>query len=274
MAGIRGFIVLVLGLAVLGVYLFVTAPPPLAEDVSRPEDLVSTRLLFELCFAENAAARKLYTERIVAAGSKVGLKFDEKWREPGVHAGPLPALFLRETASSLEKSRKTPARLGLFLGSDHPVRLANRFSGVAADVFAKMRKDRAPHFFEMSDVKLQAAMFPDIAAAQACVDCHNQHPESTKRDWKLGDVMGATTWTYPAASVSKSDALRILAALRGGFAATYEAYLGKAREFSPPPTIGDQWPDTGYFLPDTRVFMDAINQRTSKATLDRLLALR
>ena len=30
----------------------------------------------------------------------------------------------------------------------------------------------------------------DKAAAQACVDCHNSHPKSPKRDFKLNDVMG------------------------------------------------------------------------------------
>jgi len=30
----------------------------------------------------------------------------------------------------------------------------------------------------------------DVMTAQACVSCHNSHPDSPKKDWKLGDVRG------------------------------------------------------------------------------------
>ncbi len=29
-----------------------------------------------------------------------------------------------------------------------------------------------------------------IVMGAACVDCHNSHPESTKHDWRVGDVRG------------------------------------------------------------------------------------
>ena len=37
---------------------------------------------------------------------------------------------------------------------------------------------------------------------KACVDCHNSHPESPKRDWKVGDVRGIqeVTITQPIAA--------------------------------------------------------------------------
>ena len=36
----------------------------------------------------------------------------------------------------------------------------------------------------------------------ACVSCHNSHPESPKRDWKVGDVRGIQeiTITQPIAA--------------------------------------------------------------------------
>lgn len=270
----RGFAAMMMGAVLLAVYLFASAPPPLAEGSDTGGQRISVQTVFEMCFAENAAARKLYTEHIVSSGSNVGLKFDENWREAGVEAGPLPALFLRETARSLEKHDLQSRRLGLYLGSDFPVRPSNRFSGAAAEAFTQMRKDRAPRFFYMADVKLHAAMFPDVASAKACVDCHNRHADSPKRDWQLGDVMGAVTWTYPAATVSVTEALDVLAALRAGFAYAYGGYLDKARTFTHAPHIGEQWPSNGYFLPTTSVFMSALEHRTSKATLDRFLASR
>ena len=34
------------------------------------------------------------------------------------------------------------------------------------------------------------AVYADVASVQACVACHNAHPESPRRDFALGDVMG------------------------------------------------------------------------------------
>jgi hypothetical protein len=33
--------------------------------------------------------------------------------------------------------------------------------------------------------------------SKACVDCHNNHPNSPRRDFKLNDVMGAIVITFP-----------------------------------------------------------------------------
>src|SRR5262249_469378 len=37
----------------------------------------------------------------------------------------------------------------------------------------------------------------DVAQAQACVSCHNAHPESPRRDFAVGDVMGALVIEAP-----------------------------------------------------------------------------
>ena len=34
------------------------------------------------------------------------------------------------------------------------------------------------------------AVYPDRAVAQACIDCHNSHPDSPKQNFKINDVMG------------------------------------------------------------------------------------
>jgi len=41
------------------------------------------------------------------------------------------------------------------------------------------------------------ALYADRAIAKACIDCHNTHPLSPKRDFKLNDVMGAIVITIP-----------------------------------------------------------------------------
>ena len=36
----------------------------------------------------------------------------------------------------------------------------------------------------------QVRMITPVIMGAACANCHNSHPESTKRDWKVGDVRG------------------------------------------------------------------------------------
>lgn len=41
------------------------------------------------------------------------------------------------------------------------------------------------------------AVYADRATLAACVDCHNAHPQSPRRDLKLGDVMGGIVVRVP-----------------------------------------------------------------------------
>ena len=113
-------------------------------------------MVFRVVAAENDAARKLWTAEIVGAGGKVGLKFHEKWREADMEAGPLPALFLREASTALQKTR---VPLGLFLGSDFPIAQSNKFSGAQAEHFANLRKTGNPEFFYAADIGRFTAIF-------------------------------------------------------------------------------------------------------------------
>ena len=113
-----------------------------------------------------------------------------------------------------------PATLSLELGkviSEQQHNIAYRF--VPVFPFA----NRAPHTLDafetdalhrlrenprqaLSDVS--SSLFSDrvrlvapVIMGQACVNCHNAHPESPKRDWKVGDVRGIqeVTITQPIA---------------------------------------------------------------------------
>ena len=41
------------------------------------------------------------------------------------------------------------------------------------------------------------AIYADRATLPSCVSCHNQQPRSPKKDFKLGDVMGAIVVRVP-----------------------------------------------------------------------------
>jgi hypothetical protein len=264
----RSFVIAVAALIALSVYLFVKAPVPLAARPREPAT-VPIRTVFAMLELENDAARALWTEEIVKHGLARGLAFDEHWRNPRVDAGPLPALFLRETARNLEQSS---VRLGLFLGSRFPINSANHFAGQQADAFEKLAaNDGAPQFFYDPATRLHTAMFADRAVVDTCVSCHNEHPDSPKRDWKPRAIMGATTWMHPDERVSVERSVAMIEALRASIRAAYVQYLEKAATFSKRPAIGERWPKDGFYLPTADAFMRELAKRSSAGTLQGLL---
>ncbi len=229
----------------------------------------SVEEVLEMVAAENDITRTLYTKGIVGAGKKQGMKFDEDWQDDAVEAGPLPALFLRGVSADI---RKSPVPLGLYLGSDYPINASNKFEGQQAELFKKIKIDRKPQFFYDETQKVHTAMFADVAMAAPCVSCHNQHKNTSKTDWKLGDVMGATTWQYPSDSLSYKEAIGVLNAYRNGTKAIYNAYLAEIAAFknSEKPVIGDKWPSKGFYLPTAEVFIDSVRQKASYKTMEAL----
>lgn len=258
-------------LVVAGIYFFATAPADL-DDASAARD-VPVETLFRLLDAENASIRAIYTGEIVTPGQKIGLAYREDWKERDVHAGPLPALLLRETANRLQQ--RVP-ELNLFLGSTYPIEASNMFKGAQSRYFASIERDRKPRFFLDDSTGRQTAMFPDIASAPACVTCHNEHAKSPRKDWKQDDVMGATTWSFARETLSTDEVVEILAAYRASAMDTYEAYLKKTARFDAAkrPQLGERWPKDGLYLPDAQTFRRRMEERNSIASLNLLLQAR
>lgn len=271
-----------LSLLVTAVYLGVSAPPPLPEETATPgtDARIPVDTVFRILAHENDVARTLYTQRIVGPGLTVGLAFSEDWQRDGVTAGPLPALFLRRSAERLVRSGSP---IGLFLGSDKPISPSNLFEGEQARRFETIRETREPEFFLDPDTQMYTAMFPDIAGARPCVACHNEHPDTPRTDWALGDVMGATTWILPRESYTTDEVLELVTALRGSFGGTYREYLDEYERAEattgggPLPTVGTGWPgdpakDGPISLPDVETFVTACEEAASRETLRHLLA--
>ena len=263
----KTFVIAALVLVAVIVYFFVTAPPPL-EDKRLSGVLLPIEFVLRLANEENKIARRLYTKEVLQEGKKRGIKFDENWQEKDVIAGLLPAQFLRETASYLEKS---PVRLGLYLGSEFPINQANLLEGLQVSKLKDIKNSDGDTFFKMHAEKTYVFMSPDIATVNSCVTCHNKHPESPKTDWKINDVMGATTWLYPYEKISLKDTLLLLSELRRGFGFSYQYFLDEVKQMPKSYSIGSKWPREGYFVPSEDEFMNELSRRASDSTLNKLL---
>jgi cytochrome c553 len=266
----RGSAATIAAVVLLAIYLFVSAPPEL-PDGSGAGKLVPAETALAMLDAESAAIRAMYTREIVGEGTKQGLAFREDWKKDGVLAGPLPALLLRETSNRLQM--QVP-ELSLFLGSDFPLVKENLFKGEQAAHYREVKRTLQPRFFFDQAQGRTTGMFPDRAAAPACVSCHNEHPNSPKKDWVLNESMGATTWSYAGKQVPSETLLRMVRKLRESAVDAYGAYLQKVATYPAPnrPAIGDKWPREGMYLPDRETFRKAVETQNSVGTLNRLFA--
>ena len=142
--------------------------------------------------------RALYTTEVVARAKASGMKIthDYKTTEGAI---PLPATFSMELGRRLgERGSGMEARLY----SDYP--FPWRKDGGPRDAFEEeaLRRLRAgPErpFFRFEPYRGQAALRYATAdrMRDACVACHNTHPDSPKADWKVGDVRGVLEVIHP-----------------------------------------------------------------------------
>jgi hypothetical protein len=160
-------------------------------------DLVPPEKAASYIHALIEANRKNYTENVVDKLRKAGLAVAiEHWRdEKGV---PLPAQFLLESGRLVaQKDLKFTFRLA----SMTPIYVWNGattdFERKGLDTVTKDPSKPFGGFVRLDGGRYYQTIYPDLAVAQSCVTCHNEHPNSPRRDYKVGDVMGGIIITIP-----------------------------------------------------------------------------
>ena len=128
---------------------------------------------------------------------------------------PLPATF---TIVLGEDMRDSEYGMKLRLYSDYPFR--TRTDGCPRDAFERealdllrQNPDQAVHRFEEYEGQYSLRYATARRMRESCVQCHNNHPDSTKTAWKVGDVRGVQEIIHPL----QRDVVRTRDALRGTF---------------------------------------------------------
>ena len=118
---------------------------------------------------------------------------------------PNPATFAIELGTIISNSEGISARLY----SDYPFPgrtsggLRDRFEREALRLFRSGHKDTFWSFEEVEGAE-SLRFAQAIKMEESCIACHNNHPESPKKDWKLGDVRGVQTVTLAVGSKTKT----------------------------------------------------------------------
>ena len=157
-----------------------------------PPDLVA-----EYIHAVIQADRSIYSTHVVEQlqERKVAVAAED-WKEKG--ALPLPAQFLQMAGQEVQG-----LGLGLHvrLSSLGPIYTKNgpvdQFERAGLEAVAKNPRKPYTGIITEGDRRYFKAIFADRAVSMACVICHNSHPLSARRDYKLYDVMGGIIISFP-----------------------------------------------------------------------------
>ncbi|HXX76672.1 MAG TPA: DUF3365 domain-containing protein [Nitrospiraceae bacterium] len=143
------------------------------------------------------ADRTIYTSQIVNRMQEKHIVIAaEHWEQD--NALPLPAQFLQQSGRAVAEGG-TGIRFRLIGLSPIYQRNgpATEFERKALQTLARQPDRPVAGIVTSGQKRYYQAIYPDRAVAVACVTCHNTHPLSPKRDFKLNDVMGGIAITIP-----------------------------------------------------------------------------
>ena len=173
--------------------LLAAARPPATPGI--PPETVA-EYIHAVIEADRAVYTKHVVERLHARGI---LEASEHWESDNTL--PLPAQFLIDSARLVAKKRHG---IRYRLISLWPIYERN---GPATDfersgLEAVLKQPDRPHtgFLENGRERFFQAIYADIGVTASCIACHNAHPHSPRRDFKVNDVMGGIVITVPVGS--------------------------------------------------------------------------
>jgi hypothetical protein len=168
-----------------------SARPPAAVTF-KPQEMA------DALHAVIAADREMYALHVVQrlqADEKV-IRAGENWKSE--KALPLPAQMLRMASEAVQKKGAEFHYVLRSLGPINPKNAPQTPTEKTGLQFIADHPDTNYYAEEsLGGRRYFTAVYPDVALSTACVDCHNQHPASPRKDLKVGDVMGGVLVRVP-----------------------------------------------------------------------------
>ena len=159
---------------------------------------ISPEVVADYIHAVVESHRAFYTAHVVSPLEEVGAaRAGSEWHNDK-KVIPLPVQVLNET-SQMFSTQSTGLRYQLI--SLWPI---NRKNGPRDQTDKKsletvMTKPERPvtRIVKVDGQSYFQAIYADIALSPACVTCHNSHPDSPRKDYQAGDVMGGLVIEFP-----------------------------------------------------------------------------
>ena len=158
-----------------------------------------TDSLFAVMNADRANYTKLVVKRLGPAGADV-VKPDEHW-EDLPNGTLLPAQMFRAGAEAVAE---VTDEFTYSLQSIWPINSQNApKTPIEKAGLEYIAENPGENFYgeeELGGITYFTAVYPDVAVSDACTTCHNDHKDSPKTDFKLGEIMGGVVIRVPLGS--------------------------------------------------------------------------
>ena len=155
-----------------------------------------TDSLFAVMNADRANYTKLIIKRLGPQGADAIMP-KEHW-EDIPNGAPLPAQMFRFGAEAVAE---TTSEFTYSLQSLWPINPQNApKTDMEQEGLQFIVDNPGQNFYgeeELGGVTYYTAVYPDVAVAEPCVVCHNNHKDTPRSDFKLGDVMGGVVIRVP-----------------------------------------------------------------------------
>ena len=170
----------------------------LAGTGSAAGEGVPYRQVADMLYTVVSADREVYTHMVVQrlVEDQQVIAASEYFEDDA--ALPLPAQMFRFGAEKVEEQTEdfSYALLSLW-----PI---NKQNGPATELeregLERVAENPEENFYgeeELAGQRYFAAVYPDIAVAEACASCHNDHKDSPRTDIEVGDVLGGVVIRIP-----------------------------------------------------------------------------
>lgn len=157
---------------------------------------IYTDSLFAVMKADRTNYTKLVVKRLGPAGANV-IKPDEHWED--IENGTLlPAQMFRAGSEAVAELTDD---FTYSLQSLWPIGKQNGpktdLEKVGLEFIAANPGENYYGEETLGDVTYYTAVYPDVAVSDACTICHNEHKDSPRTDFKIGEVMGGVVIRVP-----------------------------------------------------------------------------
>lgn len=159
------------------------------KDKESIEPRVFTDSLYAVITADRVNYTKVVVHRLAQSGNGI-LAAKEHWEEHN-NGIPLPAQMFRMGAELVadKQDQFSYSLLSLWaINQKNKPITAGEKEGLK--YVANKVGENYYTIEKLGKKKYYTAVYPDIAVSEACTQCHNNHRDSPRNDFKIGDIMG------------------------------------------------------------------------------------
>jgi two-component system, sensor histidine kinase and response regulator len=186
----RGLTPALIAILIIGTLVFASAVLFIEYRHSQRSEQKALERIAQAYSTSILGFRDFYNQVILGKLSGSGIEITHEYQDKA-HAVPIPATLSLDLIQFLNSRQ---VKVNMRLVSEYPFparksRVLTDFDRAATHQFETTAKQSVSRISENANRRIYEYAVP-VRLSENCVACHNSHPESPKRDWRIGDIRG------------------------------------------------------------------------------------